>query len=395
MIADIVFQKADVCWGNNFQIVRNVSLAVKDGKILGLNLKNIGAKKTYHLKNKLIIPGFVNSHTHAAMVAFRGMADDLPLDIWLKKYIWPKEKKELSPAFVKKWVKLASEEMLAAGITTFSDMYFYEKEAALVASKAGIKMIPGEAILDFLPNVFQNVIIPGGDFAITPHAVYSVSAKNIIKAKKIADQYKKRLIIHTAEKKSDKGDIRKLAKLGILDENTVLVHAVWVSKKDIEIIAKKKAKVVYCPQSNMKLASGIAPVYEMLEKNIIVGLGTDGAASNNTLDMFREMKAGALLQKVAALNSEVLPAKEVFKMATINGARVFGKEKEIGSLKEGKSADLAIIDFNKSHLKPVYDYFSHLVYAVNASDIAATFVSGKKVFGVEGLKKVLISGRIN
>ena len=166
----------------------------------------------------------------------------------------------------------------------------------------------------------------------------------------------------------------------MLDQNTIIYHAVWVSDKDIEILAKKNVKVVHCPQSNMKLASGIAPVAKMLQAGIVVALGTDSAASNNTLDMFREMKTAALLAKVNSLDATVLPAKQVFQMATINGAKVLGLEKEIGSIEVGKSADLAIIDFNKPHLRPVYDYFSHLVYAVNPADVAMTLVAGKIIY---------------
>ena len=382
---DLLFKNADILYSN--KIVYDTNLGIKESKIFYIGQTKIKAKKIINLKGKLIIPGLINCHTHAAMNAFRGLADDLPLDMWLKKHIWPAEKKNLSPAFAAKWTKQACLEMTAAGITTFADMYFFEEASSKAAQKIWLRMAAGEAILDFRPdsfltteNLLDKRLSPLISLFIAPHSTYSLNAQNLKKAKKLADKYQLRFAIHGAETKNEKNDIKYLDRLGVLDQYTIIYHAVWVSDKDIEILAKKNVKVVHCPQSNMKLASGIAPVAKMLQAGIVVALGTDSAASNNTLDMFREMKTAALLAKVNSLDATVLPAKQVFQMATINGAKVLGLEKEIGSIEVGKSADLAIIDFNKPHLRPVYDYFSHLVYAVNPADVAMTLVAGKIIY---------------
>jgi len=385
---DLLFKNAIILSDNQARpIFKSNSLGINQGKIAVLNRKTLPAKKIIDLKGKMVIPGLINCHTHAAMNAFRGLADDLPLKIWLEKHIWPTEKKLLSPAFVKKWTKQACAEMATGGTTCFSDMYFFEEWASKAARQFGLRMVAGEAILDLRPesleltkNLLESRSEPLTTISIAPHSTYSVGEERLIQAKALADKYNVKLTIHAAETKNEQNDVSYLNKIGILDENTILIHAIWVNDREIDILAKKQVKIVHCPQSNMKLASGIAPIAKMLQAGITVGLGTDGAASNNSLDMFREMKAAALLAKVSALDPTVLTAKTVFEMATINAAKVLGLEQETGSLEFGKSADFAILDFKKPHLTPVYDYFSHLVYACEASDVVATYVAGKKIY---------------
>jgi 5-methylthioadenosine/S-adenosylhomocysteine deaminase len=382
---DIIFINATIITFN--QPVKIQSLAITGNKISYLGTGKPKSVKTIDLKGKVIIPGLINCHTHAAMNAFRGLADDLPLKEWLEKHIWPAEKANLSAQFVKKWVKQACQEMAGGGITTFSDMYFYQKEASRVASNFGLRMFAGEAIIDFKPNsrftaedMLKGPTKPLKYNIIAPHSTYTVNKTELIECKKLAKKFSLKMAIHTAESKNQKNDIRYLHKLNLLDKNTILVHAIYLNQKDLELIAQNQTKIVHCPQSNMKLASGIAPISQMIKLGITVGLGTDSAASNNTLDLFREMKTAALLGKVSQLDSTVLPAEIVFKMATINGAKILGIEKETGSIEVGKLADLAIIDFDQVHLKPVTDYFSHLVYCAQSSDVVATICNGKFIY---------------
>lgn len=302
------------------------------------------------MKRKFNLP-LVNAHTHAAMIYFRGMAEDIPLKIWLEKYIWPAEKKKVTADFVYRETKKAIREMKKNGIRAFNDMYFFEKEVARAAKEMKIKAVIGEGILDFptpgaktpfqalkitedLLNKYRND--PYISVAVAPHSIYTVCKENLILAKKLARKYKAIFHIHLAETKSEFKDcLRKnkttpvgyLEKLGILDEKTVLAHCVWLTDNDIKVLAKRKAKVVHCPLSNLKLGSGIAPVAKMIKKGVTVALGTDGPASSNRLDIWEAGKIAGLLQKGINLDPGQLPVKEVIKMMTVNGLRILDIKK--------------------------------------------------------------------
>jgi len=326
------------------------------------------------MKIKFNLP-LINAHCHAAMIAFRGKAEDLPLKIWLEKYIWPMEKKFVSPSFVYKNTKKAILEMKKNGIRVFNDMYFFEREVARAAKEMKIKVVIGEGLTDFpnpgAKNFFEGLKIteellkkfkndPYVKVAVAPHSIYTVSTENLILAKKLAKQYKALYHIHLAETKFEFGKcLRKnnttpvgyLNKLGILDEKTILAHCIWLKDKDIEILAKKKTKVVHCPLSNLKLGSGIAPISKMLEKGVLVSLGTDGPVSSNRLDIWEAGKFAALLQKGITGEPQKLPAKEVIKMMTVNGLKALNI-KEIDKK--------TILDIEKEIKKENFNFLYHL-----------------------------------
>jgi 5-methylthioadenosine/S-adenosylhomocysteine deaminase len=359
--------------------------------------------RTIQAKGMLAMPGLVNTHTHAPMVYFRGLADDLPLKEWLEKHIWPAEAKYVSPSFVREAVKLAAVEMIKSGTTVFCDMYFAEDEAANSLKEIGMRAVLGEGLLDFPTPISKNpeeglknsenfikkwledeLIVP----AVAPHAPYTCSPGLLKDAKKLADKYSLPLHIHLAEENWEVEQIRKekgmspveyLESLGFLDERTSAAHVNWVTEKDIRILAETRTGVCHNPQSNMKLATGVCPVADLLGAGVKVGLGTDGASSNNDLDMFGEMLTASILQKAFKKDPTVLKAREVVAMATRGGAAVLGLEKDIGSLEAGKKADLILIDLNQPHLVPMYDVYSHLVYAVNSTDVDTTIINGQVV----------------
>ncbi len=299
---------------------------------------------------KLSLP-LINSHTHAAMVAFRGLAEDLPLKKWLEEYIWPAEKANLTPNFVYKNTKKAISEMKKNGIALFSDMYFFEDEVARAAKELKMPAVIGEVLLDFptasaknfdeglkttekLIEKYKND--PLIKVAVAPHSIYAVCENNLIRAKKLAKKHSAILHIHLAETKKEFDDCRKklnltpteyLDKLGLIDSKSVLAHCVWLTDRDIDIIAKRQAKVVHCPLSNLKLGSGIAPIAKMIKKGITVVLGTDGAASSNRLDIWEAGKMAALLQKGITGDPTCIPAKKAIEMMSVNGMKALGIEK--------------------------------------------------------------------
>lgn len=306
-------------------------------------------------KKKFILP-LVNAHTHAAMVGFRGIAEDIPLNEWLNKFIWPMERKKISPKFVYEQTKLAVREMKKNGIKIFSDMYFFEDEVARVAEELKMKVVVGEVILDFptpsakSPNealrITERLIQKYKDnefveVAVAPHSIYATSERILIEAKKISKKYGKIFHIHAAETKKEFDEcVRKnnltpiayLEKIGVLDEKTVLVHCVWITDEDIKIIARRKSSVAHCPMSNLKLGSGIAPIAKMMEGGINVCLGTDGAASSNRLDIWEAGKIAALLQKGINNNPAKIKSKEAIEMMTLNGMKAL-EIKKIGKKK--------------------------------------------------------------
>lgn len=354
-------------------------------------------------ENCLVMPGLVNCHTHAAMTCFRGVADDLGLMIWLNNYIFPLEARHVNREMVYWGSLLAAAEMIKSGTTTFCDMYLFEDEVARAAKQAGMRCLLGEGLLDFpSPNAettadglacTRQLIEKWGDeplinIIVHPHSLYACSPSALAEAKKIADEYNLPYALHLLENKAERSKLQQmfgqkalafLKNLGYLTDRFIAYHCIVMDGQDIELFADHGCKVVHTPESNMKLASGVAPVPAMLAAGITVGLGTDGCASNNDLDMFREMDMTAKLHKVNSLDPTVMDAKTVIRMATCAGAKALGLEKMTGTLEAGKKADLIIIDLNKPHLTPLYNEYSHLVYAAGGADVDTAMINGRLV----------------
>jgi 5-methylthioadenosine/S-adenosylhomocysteine deaminase len=350
----------------------------------------------------LILPGLVNAHTHAAMALFRGLADDLPLEEWLNNYIFPAESR-LNGDFVYWGTRLAVAEMLLSGTTTFTDMYLFADRVAEAAAATGIRALVGEVLYDFpSPNYgppaaglkfsedlcrhWQDHPLVG--VAIQPHAVYTCSPELLQQCGELATRLDTRLIIHLSETAREVEDCRArygatpvahLHKLGLLTSRLLADHAVVLSEADREMLAASGAGVAHCPESNMKLASGIAPVADLLRRGVPVGLGTDGCASNNNLDLIQEMDTAAKLQKVHTMDPTVLSAPAALSLATRGGAKVLGLDGVVGALAPGLKGDLIVIDLDQPHLTPLYDPYSHLVYAATGADVQTVLVNGRIV----------------
>ena len=365
--------------------------------------KQYRAKKTITAQDSLIMPGFVNCHTHAAMTCFRGIADDLELMDWLNNYIFPAEAKNVNKNLAYWGSLLANAEMIKSGTTTFCDMYIFEDETARAAKQSGMRCLIGEVLFDFpSPNfktpeeglAYTLMLIekwqndPLINIIIEPHSLYTCSPALLTAAKKLADDYSVPLGIHLLENKSEKEQLLQrygkpavsfLKEIDYLNEKLIAFHCVSLSDQDIKLFADHGCKISHNPASNMKLASGVAPVPDMLKAGITVGLGTDGCASNNNLDMIKEMSTAAKLHKVARLDSTVMNAQTVVRMATIEGAKALGMDKITGSLEVGKKADIIIIGLNEPHLTPLYNEYSHLVYAMSGADVDTVLINGKIV----------------
>jgi len=365
-------------------------------------LRTPDAKKVVDAKGGLVLPGLVNGHTHAAMTLFRGLADDLPLMEWLTKYIFPVEKK-MDTAFVKTGALLACAEMILSGITTFCDMYLFEEEIAKAAKEAGMRCLVGEVLYDF-PSPNYGALEKGFEYtermirrwkddplvsvAVEPHAVFTCSPELLLRAHQLAQAYQVPMIIHVAETLSEVGQVSEkygkrpfehLDSLGLLGPQMIAIHCIHLSPGEIRLVAEKGVKVVTAPESNMKLASGICPVPRLLSEGVVVGLGTDGCASNNNLDLFGEMDSLAKIHKVASMDPTVMDAYTVLRMATIEGARALGMEAVTGSLALRKKADVIIVDTCKPHLTPMFDPYSQLVYTAKANDVSHSFINGRLV----------------
>ncbi len=352
----------------------------------------------------IVMPGLVNTHTHLPMTLFRGLADDLPLMTWLNDYIFPAESRFIQPETAYWGARLACSEMLASGTTCCCGGYFLEDDVARAVTDTGLRAVLGQGVIDFpapgVPNPKQN-ISHARHYAdkwlkqnplITPsifcHSPYTCSDNTLKAAKNAADEKGLLFQVHVAETRiertqsiQEKGvsPIIYLDRIGILDSNTVMAHCVWVDEKDMETMAKRRCAVAHCPESNMKLGSGIAPITAMREKGIVVGLGTDGCASNNDLDLFSEMDTVAKLHKLATLDPTTLDAGDTLKMATIDGANAIGLGDKIGSLEVGKQADIIVLDTRVPHLTPMYHPESHIVYSANGSDVRHVFIAGKRI----------------
>jgi 5-methylthioadenosine/S-adenosylhomocysteine deaminase len=351
---------------------------------------------------QVVIPGLINAHTHAPMVLYRGLADDLPLQEWLEKYIFPAEAKTVSREMVRIGTRLAALEMIQSGTTAYADMYYFEEEIGRVTRAAGLRGILGQTIIQFpvadaktpaealvraeaFIKEFQHddLIVP----AVAPHAPYTNDTKTLQAARALATKYGVPLITHVAEtspevKNSQAANrgmtpVAYLDSIGFFGPRTLANHVVWASPADIAILRARQVGVSHNPESNMKLASGIAPVPAMLSAGIAVGLGTDGAASNNDLDMFEAMRLAAFLHKLNSGDPRAIPAATALEMATINGARALGLEKQIGSLEAGKRADLISVSMVGARQTPLYNAISHLVYVSRGADVQTTVVNGR------------------
>ena len=387
-------------------IIKNGAIAVFRDKITAVGESKIFAnwniKKQIDAKGGIIMPGLINTHTHAAMSLFRGLADDLPLMTWLNDYIFPAEAK-LDEEMVYHGALLACAEMNLSGTTCFCDMYLFEDSVARAAGKAGMRAVVGEVLYDFpSPNYgplekgfeYTKMLIakwqqdPLITIAVEPHSVYLCAPDLLQKASDLAKEHDLPFVIHLAETQNEVDTVREkygntpvghLAKLGVLSPRTVACHCVVLTKEDIDLLSRYKVKIAHNPASNMKLASGIAPLPELVRRGIHTGLGTDGCASNNNLDLLREMDTAAKLHKVATLDPTVMDAATVLQMATSGGARVLGLNHFIGSLEAGKKADIIIIDTHQPHLTPMYNPASHLVYAARGSDVITSIINGKLI----------------
>jgi len=387
-------------------VIENGAVAIDRENIIAVGTqKEINAKymsrQTIDATNHMIMPGLINSHTHSAMTCFRGMADDIELMDWLNNYIFPAEAKNVNPDLAFWGSMLACAEMIKSGTTTFCDMYIFEDETAKAAKQAGMRCLLGEVLFDFpSPNCetpakgleYTRMLIEKWaddslvNIMVEPHSLYTCSPSLLIDAKALADQYNVPIATHFLENKAEAKQLRKtlgkratefLKDINYLDERFFAFHCVCMDEDDIKIFADSGCKVVHNPESNMKLASGVAPISSMLDHGIVVGLGTDGCASNNNLDMFQEMDTAGKLEKVERLDPTIMSASTVTRMATCDGARVLGMENFTGSIKSGMKADIILIDLNKPHLTPMYNPYSHLVYAVNGSDVDTVIINGK------------------
>jgi len=353
-------------------------------------------------KHKVIFPGLINTHTHAAMVYFRGLADDQPLQDWLEKHIWPAEMKWLTAEFVDDAIELACLEMLKSGVTTYTDQYFYQGVAGENLEKIGMRGVLGSGIIDFPwkdvaqtpDDYFTNAEelikrFKGSELVtpcVAPHATYTCGPDNYKRAKEMADKYDIPLHTHLAEtqfevaecqKRFGKTPVEYLNDLGVLSERVSAAHCVWLTDREIDILAEKKVGVSHCIESNLKLASGIAPLPKMLKAGVKVSFGTDGAASNNDLSILGEMSTAVKIHKAVSNDATAVDSRTALTMATKNGAAAVGLGDITGTIKAGKKADLVIADLNRPHLTPIYDIYSHIVYCMRPSDIETVMVNGK------------------
>jgi 5-methylthioadenosine/S-adenosylhomocysteine deaminase len=390
------------------RVIDEGAIAVSGGRIMAIGPraeieKAYTSRQRVNAAGKLIVPGLINGHTHIPMVLFRGLADDLDLQDWLTKYIFPAEAKNVSEDFVRAGTRLGLAEMIRGGTTTYCDMYYFEDAIADETAKAGVRGVLGETVIDFpvadnktyaeamayvekFVSHWQgnDLIIP----AIAPHAPYTVSEEHLKAMRAFSDRTGAPIVTHISETKREVEDSIKakgaspvdyLERIGFLNERVIAAHMVWPQAGETEILKRRRVGVVHNPQSNMKLASGVAPVPRMLEEGILLGLGTDGAASNNDLNMWEEMDTAAKLHKVFSGDPKVISAQQAFELATIRGAAALHLEKEIGSLEKGKRADIVIIERDALNQIPLYNVYSDLVYATKASDVETVIINGRLV----------------
>jgi 5-methylthioadenosine/S-adenosylhomocysteine deaminase len=388
------------------RVLEHHAVVVTNGRIVDLlpateARKRYTPKQSIALESHVLMPGLINLHTHAAMTLMRGLADDLPLMEWLNQHIWPAEARHVSPEFVYDGTLLACAEMLKGGITCFNDMYFYPEETARAALDAGMRATVGMICIEF-PTRYasdaQDYLRKGlatrdrylGEpllsFCLAPHAPYTVSDRSLEQILTYANELDLPIHIHLHETEDEikqsltrfgMRPVERLRRLGLICPNLIAVHAVHLDHAEIDLLAHHGASVAHCPSSNLKLASGIAPLARFVERNLNAGLGTDGAASNNRLDLLEEMRLAALLAKAESQKANSVPAHTALHMATLGAARAMGLADRIGSIEVGKLADLCAIDLGSLALTPVYHPASHLVYAAGRSDVSHVWVEGR------------------
>jgi 5-methylthioadenosine/S-adenosylhomocysteine deaminase len=390
------------------RVIENGSVVVKNGRIEAVGKtadidRNYAAREIVNATGKVIIPGLINGHTHVPMTLFRGLADDLDLQEWLTKYIFPAEAKNVTEDFVRVGTRLGLAEMIRSGTTTYCDMYYFEDAIADETSKAGMRGVLGETVIDFpvadnktnaeaMAYVEKFVRRWQGNALITPaiapHAPYTVSEEHLKAVRAFSDRTGAPIVTHISETKREVDDSLKakgaspvdyLNRIGFLNNRVIAAHMVWPSEAELGLLRKLGVGIVHNPQSNMKLASGVAPVPQMLKEDLPVGLGTDGAASNNDLNLWEEMDTAAKLHKLISNDPKVVSAAEAFEMATVRGARALHLEKEIGSIEKGKRADLVIVDLDDLNQTPSYNIYSDLVYATKAADVRTVIIEGRVV----------------
>ncbi len=375
------------------------------------------ARRTIDGQNKILMPGLVNVHTHAPMTIYRGVADDIPLKEWLYDHIFPLEAKFSSnPENLKAGMRLAIAEMLLSGTTMFKDMYYFTDQLGAVVAETGMRAMLSEALFDnatpsngggektlqYIDAAIRNwKDHPLVQQAVAAHATYTVSPEFIVKAKDLARRHDTMFSVHLSENQWEVDTIREmygatpvkhLERLHVLDRQTLAIHCVMLSDEDVDILAETSTGVAHSPQCNMKLANGAAPVPELLRRGVHVGVGTDGVASNNDLDMFDEIRTMSLLHKLSSNSTTVVSAKEAVEMATIIGAKAIGYDDKIGSLEKGKKADLILINVDKPHSKPLYNVYSSLVYSLRSSDVDTVIVNGDVLVEQRQLLKMDLSG---
>lgn len=387
-------------------VYEQYALAIQDGKILALlpsseAVRQFSARITYRLTTHLLIPGLINTHTHAAMNLLRGFADDLPLHEWLETRIWPVEQAHVSREFVADGTKLAVAEMLRGGVTCFNDMYFFPDVVGEVVDQAGIRATVGLIVVDFptawakdIDEYFQKAKQVHETFnhhpliqtALAPHAPYTVSEISLKQTKLLAKELEVPIHIHvheTAEEvdnaveKQGERPLFQLEKIGLLSPHLIGVHMTQLKNEEINVLANYGVNVIHCPESNLKLASGLCPVHKLLKAGVNVALGTDSVASNDDLDLLGEMRTAALLAKAVSKDASSVPAAQALRMATLNGAKALGIDHITGSFLPGKSADVTAIDMSEIETQPIYNPLSQLVYAVSRDKVSDVWVAGK------------------
>jgi 5-methylthioadenosine/S-adenosylhomocysteine deaminase len=389
---------------NGYVVVNGDKIAMIGSGVPSVGKGTLVPKQKIDAHGALILPGFINGHTHVPMTLFRGLHDDVTLDDWLRKYIFPAEAKNVTEDFVRWGTRLAAAEQIRSGVTTFADMYYFEDAIAEETKAAGMRGVLGETFIDFpAPDNKSNAAMldytekflkhwqgdPLIHAAAAPHSIYTCSAKTLQDSAAIARKYHAPILIHVAEMKKELDDslaqnhatpVQYLEKLGILGPDVLAAHCIYVNEDDRKILADHQVGCVHNPSSNMMLASGVAPVVEERAAGIAVGLGTDGpAGSNNDLDLMEEMDLAAKLQKITKMDPRALGAQAVVEMATIEGAKALHMEKEIGSLEADKKADLILIGLNEPNAVPVYDVYAQLAYALKASDVETVVIGGRIV----------------
>ena len=390
----------------NRRVIPTGAVAIDGTDIVAVDTADAVAKQfrgadTIDATGQLVLPGLINTHTHAPMVLYRGLADDLALMDWLNNYVFPAEAKTVSPAFVRAGTRLAALEMIESGTTTFADMYYFEEEVAKETKAAGLRAVLGQTVIQFpvadaktpadgLARADAFIKAFKGDPLITPavapHAMYTLDGPTLKAARELSRQHSVPTLIHLAETRDEIRTAQErfalsptayLDSLGFLGPGVLAAHGVWVSEPEIALLRQRGVGVSHNPESNMKLASGTAPVTGYLRAGVALGLGTDGAASNNDLDMFEAMRMASFLAKLQSSDPRAVGAATALELATMGGARALGLDRLTGSLERGKRADLIVVDVSSARQTPLYDPISHVVYTTRGTDVRHTLVSGR------------------